>query len=467
MRRSLLTGLLCFFGVANAAVPPSELVPVRWPWTDPASLDLLDHTRINCLLIDWSPAFPAMAAAAEAKSLAVLAIVKPDASAAAEARKAIAAKAQGIVLEGDYPRAVVAKVRDAFADRKTLVVEITPRGSMDFASGAPILGTNQGVWPGIQVQENGKAKAAPSGAAWIDTNTGFLQAAREMGGGSTIWLAVRPPEKQVLNAERYLQAVGDAAIAGTRWVVSLDSDTVAGLQKREARALQTWRRVTDLLGWFEQHPDWRTLPPGGKLAIVQDEQHGALLSGGILDMISTKHTPVRPVSPGRLSPEVLKGTNMAVNVEPDALTPQQQEILTAWRRSGGTLLTAPPGWKDAFPSDLSQITLDDKQLKRIDEMWHEVSNMIGRRNLGVRLFNVSSMLSTFRAPAGGGPAVVELVNYADYPIENVTVHLLGKYKKARLYLPDGKEKDLEVYEVEDGTGLDIDNVGTCAVVRVE
>ena len=44
----------------------------------------------------------------------------------------------------------------------------------------------------------------------------------------------------------------------------------------------------------------------GKLALVQDPAKGGLLSGGILDMIAVKHTPVRPVAKQQLSPGALK-----------------------------------------------------------------------------------------------------------------------------------------------------------------
>ena len=46
--------------------------------------------------------------------------------------------------------------------------------------------------------------------------------------------------------------------------------------------------------------------------------------------------------------------------------------------------------------------------------------------MGVRLFNVSSMLSNFLAAPGGNAAVVHLVNYSDYPVENVAMHYLGE-----------------------------------------
>ncbi len=454
-----------------ASIPPSDLVPARWNSTDPHSLDLVSGTAVNCLLVAWKPeradAFSKFAAAGDGKGVAVLAVLTPGGDPVPAARNAVNAHAAGIVLDGKFPDGSAARVRDALADRKTLVIEIASRNSMKFGSGAPVLATDQGVWPGIQAQPEGAAHAGPSAAAWIDTNAGFLEAANALSGGSTIWIAVRPPEKEVFKSDRYLQAVGDAALTGSRWVVNFDPATQTALDRGDADALKTWKSVADLLTWFEKHPEWRRMPAGGKLAIVQDPKHGALMTGGILDMIATRHTPIRIEPPDRLGADLLTGTTMALNTEPESLTPEQQQALLEWRKKGGTLLTAPNGWRDTLPADLTDAKLTDEQLKRIDDMWKDVSNMIGRRNLGVRLFNVSSMLSSFRAPDTGHPAIVELVNYSDYPVESVTVQMLGKYSKAHLYLPDGTEKDLETYAAEDGTGVDIDSIATCAVLRVD
>jgi len=142
------------------------------------------------------------------------------------------------------------------------------------------------------------------------------------------------------------------------------------------------------------------------------------------------------------------------------------EVLRGFTRGGGTLLTAPPGADEAVPSDKNRITLDEKELKHIDDLWHDVSGMIGRKNLGVRLFNVASMLSNLES-APNGSIYVQLVNYSEYGVENVTVHALGKFKKAHLYMPGGIEKDLEVYDQEDGSGADLDKVDVVATVRFD
>jgi hypothetical protein len=375
----------------------------------------------------------------------------------------MAAKVTGIVIEGDLPEGAAAGVREAAGGAP--VIELTARNRMPLGSSAAILGTYQGVWPGIAVEEDGAKKAAPSGSVWIDTNTGFIRAVRAWG-DATLWMANQPPPKTVVTGARYLQVVADAAISGARWVLALDDDFAARLARREPKTMADWKRIADLLRYFERHPEWRHMQEYGKLAIVQDPAKGGLLSGGILDMIAVKHTPVRPVPRQHLSAESLAGATMAVNVDADALTPEQKEVLRNFTRSGGMLLTGPPGWKDQSPLG-DKITLDKAELERLNDIWRDVNSMVGRRNMGVRLFNVSSMLSNLLVSADGKTAVVHLVNYSDYPVENVAVHFPAEYKRATITTPEGVEKSLEVYPTEEGGGVDIDKVLVCATIKLE
>jgi hypothetical protein len=158
---------------------------------------------------------------------------------------------------------------------------------------------------------------------------------------------------------------------------------------------------------------------------------------------------------------------MAVNVDADALTPEQREILRAFARAGGTLLTGPPAWKDQSQIKPDQITLEKAELERLHEIWRDVQSMIGRRNLGARLFNVSSMLSNLLATPDGEQVYLHLVNFADFPVESVTVYVTGEFRTATLYTPEGGERTLETYKVEEGTGVDIDKITVAATLRLE
>ena len=462
MRAACWVAVLGVAPLWSAGLPqPVDWAPVRWPWSDAASLELLDGTPFNCLLLGSGSA--EVATAAPARNVVTLAVLTPGGNVAERVRQALAAKFTGVALEGEFPATVTAEARAAAGTAP--VIELAPRSRLKAGSSALILATGQGVWPGIAIQEGGAAKAGPSGTAWIDTNTGFLRAVRAWG-GTPLWIANLPPERSVITAQRYQQVIADAAASGARWVVALDGALAAALAKREAAALKTWQGIGAMAAYFEGHPEWRTLGQLGKLAVVQDPAKGGLVSGGILDMIAVKHTPARPVARERLSAEALRGATMAVNLDAEAMTPEQTEVLRNFTRGGGVLLTGPSDWKDRAP-EAGRFTLEKAELERLNEIFRDVNSLVGRRNLGVRLFNVASMLSSALVSADGKTEIVHLVNYSDYPVENVTMHFLGEFKRATLLSPGGAAQALEIYRTEDGWGVDIDKVGVCATIRLE
>lgn len=449
---------------AAALAALASWAPARWPSQDPKTLEHVTGSAVNCLLVEppWSEAFAAEAAK---RSIAVLGVLRPSGALDDGIRQAAAVKLNGVVLEGDHADDARANAVRLARDYKLPVVELTPRNRMRLDSAAPVIGTYQGVWAGINVEEGGGAKAAPTGAPWIDTNTGFLRFVRAAS-DSAIWIANTPPPRQVIPVSRYLQAVGDAAIAGTRWVIALDDLFAARLLKTEPAAIADWNQILAHVKFYEDHGEWRAMRSGGKLALVQDVSSGGLLSGGILDMMAVKHTAVRPVPVPRLSDGAMSGAAMAVNVDPAAIAPQQRETLTRFTRNGGMLLNGPPGWKFAPPAGES-ITVAKDDVQKLDAMWREVNSMTGRTNLGARLFNVASMLSNLLASPDGKRLVLHLVNYSGYPAEDITVHLVGKFAKAKLYAPGVEAKDLAPYAIEDGTAVEISKVASVAVLVVE
>jgi hypothetical protein len=443
-----------------AALP--NFVPVRWFSAEPKSLDLLRDSPVNCLLLEqvqWSPSFLEEAGK---RSLAVYAVIHPSPEPMDQARKAVSLRFAGAVLEGSFDRALADHVAGYLKDSRLNVVRLGLRSDIRFHSGDSIIGTFQGVWPGIQEGQD-EAKSAPSGTPWIDTNTGFLRFVRAST-TAPVWIANTPPAGKSFAADRYIQAIGDAAMTGAHWVMALDSDFQKRLLAGDAHALNDWKRINQALAFYEQHEDWSTAQAYGKLALIEDEPTGALLSGGVLDMIAVKHTPVRPIPNPRLSSDAMAGSSMAVNVDPESLNERQKEELKAFTRAGGTLLTGPPGWKFPAPRP-GQITLEKADLQKLDEIWKELNSMTGRRNLGVRLFNVASMLSNL-VETKDGKVVLHLVNYSDYPVENVTVHVLGQYKTATLYQPAAQPVKIAGYEAEDGTGFDIDRMGPLGALEL-
>jgi hypothetical protein len=455
--------LLALMLLAN----PQSWVPIRWPAADEKTLQLLQGSPINCLLLEKANWRSSFLAAAAKHNIVALGVVHPSAGAFSEAQAVVTAGLNGVVLEGEFERPARERITKYLADVKVPVVELCPRSEMAPNANPLVLGTYQGVWPGIQIDDGGATKAAPSGAPWINTNSGFLRFLRALS-KAPIWISHKPPSGVAITGERYLQAIGDAAMVGARWVITLDKDFSDRLFASDERVLAEWKRIVEEIAFFETNWPSQGMRPLGQLAIVQDANSGALLSGGVLDMIAVKHTPVRTVPTRLLDAPLMDGTTMAVNVDPSSLTEPQKQALRGFARGGGTVLSGPASWKFPEPAP-GKITLSDEDVKMLDEIWKEVNTMTGRRNLGVRLFNVSSMLSNMVEDPSGGRALLHLVNYSGYPVENVTVHLLGKYRKATLRAPGSTPKVLSVYDVDEGaaTGVDIENVGIAATLLVE
>ncbi|QOY89227.1 hypothetical protein [Paludibaculum fermentans] len=419
------------------AVQLSACVPARWPSADVESLSLLKQSPINCLLVDsavWKSEF---AAAAKGQGITVLATKQDGASLA--------------VFE---------------APGGAALFTLTARAKMPIEHPGEVLGTTQGVWPGVRAEEKGAVQARPSSSPWVDTNSGFLRFTRSVTPPATaLWLANTPPEKTILGAERYIQAVADAAMAGARWVVALDPGYWDLLRKGDEKAVAGWRRINAVLKFYEDHKDIATWPDFSGLAVLQDASSGALMSGSILDMIAAKHIPARVVTPERLPVAAPKDVRLLLNIDPSALSQEQKDAVRGVARKGATVLSGPPAWKMAIPEGDS-ITFPETSLKQMEEIWREINGVIGRRNFAARLFGAPSMLSNLKGDPTSGKLALHLVNYSDYPVENITVHLLGKYKSATLITPAGTKK-LEIYDAEDETGIDLDKVTDVAIVLLE
>ncbi|MFN9298962.1 MAG: hypothetical protein ACK6DZ_14805 [Acidobacteriota bacterium] len=451
---------------ALALAAPADLIPARWPSSDTASLSILAASPVNCLLVPeshWSGAFTK---AAQARKITVLGLIAPGTPALPRARRALDLGFDGVVLEGHFPDAESRSIQQATQSSSRLFVELGLRGRIPLGDDAPpIIGTFQGVWAGINPHEEGEAHAAPSGAPWIDTNAGFLRFVRAAT-SRPFWLSATPPPHSGGSLPRYLQMIADPAMVGARWILSFEPDFFSRLTHAEARATRDFKRINQLLAFFEQYRPLQSLPPYGQLAVVADVSSGALLSGSVLDMITVKHTPVRPVPFKSITPQTLGQTKMAVNVDPPALDERQPKVLKDFTRAGGTVLTAPPGWRMPEPRP-DQVSTDAEEVKKLDQIWKEVNAMTGRRNLGVRLFNVSSMLSNMLGEPSGARVVIYLVNYADFPVDSIAVHLLGNFAQVTAYWPERSAKSLAHYENDDGVGVDLDILESAAILIAE
>ncbi|MBL8234353.1 MAG: hypothetical protein JNL98_38000 [Bryobacterales bacterium] len=329
---------------------------------------------------------------------------------------------------------------------------------------AAIVGTRQGVWPGIEIA-HGDDRSHPTGGAWIHTNTGVLRFLRSAT-KSPVWIANTPPEGREITGLDYLRAIADAAAVGARWVITFDARFLSMLLEGDRRTLADWARINEQLRFYEDHKEWRDWPVWSQLALLQDVESGALVTGSLMDMLAVLNTPVRAMPSRALQRASLDDAKVAIVVNPQAYTAAQQTLIERFAQSGGKVVTGPKGWKMPVPEG-AKITFDREHYKAIEAIWPELHSAVNRKNFAARLFNVSGTLSYLQFSTGGKRALLNLVNYTDYPVEAITAFVQGKYKSATLYAPGRKPVKLTVYDAPEGTGVEIESIATSAAVLLE
>jgi hypothetical protein len=456
-----MTTLLAFFLLARAA----DLVPVRWNSADPGSLKLLRNTPVNCVLLEpayWDPAFIQKANQLQITTLGVL---HPSPDLIDQAHRASQTKLAGVVLEGDYDASTGDRLRSALAGTGLAVIELTSRGRMRLEGSDPVIGTWQGLWPGIEIEHGGKVSLGPTSAPWVNTNTGFLRWVRAAT-SAAVWLGERPPGGTVFPAQRYCLAVADAAMAGARWIVALDRDLQKRLLEGDRSAIQDWNKITGYVRYFAAEPEWREYRPFSEFALIQGAGSGGLLSSGLLDMLSVQHTAAKPVPTGTMSAQALHSARVVLNVDADSLKAQQKHDLEAFQAGGGIVIGPPADWH--FPKTSPDQTVPSRQqMNQMQPVWEATYNATARKNFGVRTFNTSGVLFNLLATSDGKSMLVHLLNYQDLPADDVTVFVLGNWKRARLYRPDAPMREMPVYSVKDGTGVDIQKIPVLATLRLD
>jgi len=428
----------------------ASCVPMRWIDTSPNSLALLKDAPVTCLLLE-EPQWPLIDEIRK-RNLRALAVIRYP----GQSERAASTAADAVVTEG-YFRISISKP----------VIALTTRRGLRFDLPDEVIGTWQGVWPGIEIEHSGpkSTTAAPTGSAWINTNTGFLRYAKSAS-QSAFWIANLPPEDVEFTASRYQQAIADAGAVGARWVVALDSKFSKRLLARDALALAGWKRIGATLRFYEDNKHWREWKPWAQLAIVQDAASGALVTGNLLDMLSVMNTPVRAVPSRELNRAKLEGTQVTVTIDPQSYTPQQLELVKQFAASGGKVVSGPEKWKMPLPEG-DQITFNKQQYKALEAIWPELHIAVQRKNFGVRMFNVSGTLTYLQRGPGERQVVLQLINFTDFVVENITAFVQGKYRKAVLHAPGEAPRAMTIYDAPEGTGVEIDKLGVSGAVVLE
>jgi hypothetical protein len=397
------------------ALTLASCVPARWFSGDPKSLELLAGSPVNCLLIEKPNWTPPLIEEGHRRGLKMLAVLN---SAGAE----IPHEADAVVFEGEPPPAWETK-------GKPLLI-FGPREHVRPAYG--IAGVSQSVWPGIRVDD--KVISTPTTAPWIDTNLGFLRYLSSQL-GETIWVANRPPPDKTVYPHPYQKALVDAALAGARWIISPTADFARQLLAGDPATRRDWTDLMALAKFIDSLPRVRGMEIYSHLGVSVNRETGAFVSGGVLDMIGAQHIPFQVVKNGSGMEQFFDFADNAIVKFPTA--------------------------------SLERVSMRPGDADQLEALYRRVEVTVGRTNFGMRVFNgVGSLSAPYVLPGNAGILVL-IANYTDYPAEDITLHILGHWKKATLQTPDGPSLTLTMYPVKEATAIEIPKLFRMGAVRVE
>ncbi len=452
----------------------AESVPMRWPagpldiargektkgftaetaevlrnWQDPASLAVVQGAPVNCLVVSWAAGLPADAGQQQAlkpliekgrqAGLGFVGLIEGEANKPASVAAAQSAGLSAVAMEGDAP-----------GSAGVPVIPWNKAAQLRATANSPVLGVSDGVWPGIPQERT--PTGGPTNLPWVDSNGAVLLIARALAPDKIAWIDFDPPQPAKLAAEAYMLAMADPASYGARWVISLDDQLRADLSAKKQPAADTWKKLTGMVAFFEQHKQFRTYQPNGLLAVMSNFAGPDFEAGEeAINLLPRLRQPFRVIARSQAAGASFAGLQAIYYVDrepPDAALRQKMMAFA----SGGGILFVPSKWPDpegppapAEPYLLFSLRAVGKgrlavckedQPDAYDTV-ADIQNIMSHRNDLLRLYNAPSANFLYETSAQGGQGVIHLLNYSRRPgSDGALFYVKEPHKSARLVSPE-------------------------------
>ena len=500
----LVLFVLWFTLGVSGAPAPNAWVPIRWTggplelawrtqtktlpsdgvvreallrWYEPATLGLLEHSPVNCLLVTWSaPADAAVqteqrqlvkvyAEAAHKRGLAVLGLVYSPGDATKIVEDSARAGLDGLVLEGDFTPGFPAAIRKVAGSMVVIEIAKDP-GAWRWKS-APIVAV-AGATPSARNLSEMGIRGTPSSEPWIESNIWLVRSFGLDSPWRPVWVS---SEIEKASDVDYAQAVADAAAAGGRWIVSLDDALRAKLRAQDASALEVWRGISSYLKFAEAHA--ARAAPYGNVGIVLDSANPEQDQvDEYMNLATRRQVPYRLLGRSRLNADAISKLRALVALQLDPPTAEERKLLQAFAENGG-LVIAGPAWGSAPKTEpFAELPVGKGRVVVYKDpdpgsVARDLKELLSDDDLGVVPFNVPSVITLVSGGDSGQPLLVELVNYFDHPVEMITLRVAGNFSSAILETPEGAALNLPLRNIEGKTEVTIPKLSIWGTVSMK
>jgi hypothetical protein len=439
-------------------------------WEQPATLELLQGTPINCLIVEWAYGEPEDSAQMQAlgplleagRRLGISFVGKVGAKAASGAAIA-AARTAGL-------SAVMLEEASGQSSDLPAILQF-PRDKVAWETASTIFSSRENVWPGVSLEtmEGDTAMGGPTGIPWVNSNGWFSLLAAELAPGKTLWLDCDPPDtSNVLHPARYDLAIADSQAYGSRWIISLDDNLRAALPKGNPQAKDVWERMCEALAFFESHREWQAFKSQGILAVISDFRgENAYLSGEVLNLLNRRGVQFQIVERSRSLAAPTQGPKAILWLDNETPSAEQHSHLLAFVRQGGLVIASaywgpadvkpvkkdPPFQYKMYNVGTGQIAVAEEGFQDPYQVAVDAHLLVSRRNDLVRLYNPEATNCHASVDPSHRKRLVQVLNYSSEPADSVTLWVNARVGSARLWQPGTKDA-LTLEGVAAGQGTD-------------
>lgn len=401
-----------------------ELLPLRWPasWKNPADLNLLNGTPINCLVAQKGAIPEPLAAQARQKGLTVVDPAAPPA---------------GVFV-------------------------------------------TEGVWPGVQATQGDTASSGPTGNPWVDSNGWKVRLESVRHPGARVWVDAQP--KGSISPDSYPLVFADCAVYGGRWIVSLDDRFAAAVAQGNANALASWRKLTAAAKFFDDRKAWSAYTAEAVVGIVSDfAGDNEFMGGELLNLVARTNQQYRVLLKGKLSPASFANLKGVIYADATPPVPAVKNAIMAFVQAGGLLITHPkwglaPGFQ-AATQDNERYYWRTSGKGRIayakaefDDPWviaQEQFLLISHRYDLLRFWNGGSVGSYFTMAPDRKRALLHVLFYSGGAPEESGVRVAGNFRSGKLWTLDGKTSSVTIVPQKDAVELHLPAVAQYAAIELE
>jgi len=441
----------------------AELKETLEAWERPATLEMLEGTPVNCLVVDWANGRPEDAAQQSAlkplleagRRLGISFVGRVGLKEGAGAAVA-AARAAGLL-------AVLLRYAPSQSFDLPAILQF-PREKLAGEAVSTIFSSSDNVWPGVTLEtmEGDNALAGATANPWVNSNAWFSLLAGALKPGKTLWLEFDPPDSSnFLHPANYGLAIADSRAFGSQWIISLDDKLRAALPKGDPQAKGIWEKLCGVVAFFESHKEWAAFKSEGILAVVSDFRgDNAYFNGEVLNLLNRRQVQFQILE--RLSSLPLPDQELQAFLwlDKDAPDAEQLSRLLAFVRQGGMLIAAaywgpsevkptksdPSLHYDIYNLGAGQIAVAEEGFQAPDQVAVDTHLLLSRRNDLVRLYNRATVnCHASIEPRSGdsksphpGKRLVQVLNYSVKAADSVTLWVNGQVKSGRLWKPETK-----------------------------